>query len=95
MCSAMSSLASPSFYLVELPSLSFMSIFISNDLDTDIETHDNSHLIPTLKLHRKVIHLCIHMVLNKLNQVLVENYLHSSSSFPLAFPVIWGRRYGC
>ena len=34
-----------------------MSIFISNDLDTDIdiETHDNSHLIYTGKLYRKVI----------------------------------------
>ena len=53
-----------------------MSIFISNDLDTDIdiETHDNSHLIPTAKLYRKVIiHLYIHMVLNKFNQILVEN----------------------
>ena len=52
-----------------------MSIFISNDLDTDIdiETHDNSHLIPTAKLYRKVIiHLYIHMVLNKFNQILVE-----------------------
>ena len=31
--------------------------FISNDLDTDIdiETHDNSHLIYTGKLHKKVI----------------------------------------
>ena len=49
-----------------------MSIFISNDLDNDIdiETHDNSHLIPTAKLYRKVIiHLYnfIHMVLNKFN----------------------------
>ena len=42
--------------------------FISNYLDTDIdiETHDNSHLIPTAKLYRTVIiHLYIHMVLNK------------------------------
>ena len=56
-----------------------MSIFISNDLDTDIdiETHDNSHLIPTAKLYRKVIiHLYIHIVLNKFNQILVENDLH-------------------
>ena len=56
-----------------------LSIFISNDLDTDIdiETHDNSHLIPTAKLYRKVtIHLYIHMVLNKFNQILVENDLH-------------------
>ena len=59
-----------------------MSIFISNDLDTDIdiETHDKSHLIPTAKLYRKVIiHLCIHMVLNKFNQILVENDLHIGS----------------
>ena len=58
-----------------------MSIFISNDLDTDIgiETHVNSHLIPTSKLHRKVIHLYLHMVLNKFNQVLVENDLHIGS----------------
>ena len=59
-----------------------MSIFISNDLDTDIdiETHDNSHLIPTAKLYRKVIiHLYIHMVLNKFNQNLVENDLHIGS----------------
>ena len=50
------------------PKNSLMSIFISNDLDTDIdiETHDNSHLIPTSKLHRKLRHL---MVLNKCNQV--------------------------
>ena len=42
-----------------------MSIFISNDLDTDIDigTHDNSYLIPTAKLYRKVIiHLYIHMI---------------------------------
>ena len=55
-----------------------MSIFISNDLDTDIdiETHDNSHLISAAKLCRKVIiHLYIHMVLNKFNQILVENDL--------------------
>ena len=55
-----------------------MSIFISNDLDTDIdiETHDNSHLIPTAKLYRKVI---IHMVLNKFNHILVDNDLHIGS----------------
>ena len=59
-----------------------MSIFISNDIDTDIdlETHDNSHLIPIAKLHRKVIHLYnIHMVLNKCNQILVENDIHIGS----------------
>ena len=59
-----------------------MSIFISNDLDTDIdiETHDNSHLIPVAKLYRKVIiHLYIHMVLNKFNHILVENDLHIGS----------------
>ena len=59
-----------------------MSIFISNDLDTDIdiETHDNSHLIHTAKLYREVIiHLYIHMVLNKFNQILVENDLHIGS----------------
>ena len=60
-----------------------MSIFISNDLgtDIDIETHDNSHLIPTAKLYRKVIiHLYnIHMILNKFNQILVENDLHIGS----------------
>ena len=44
------------------------------------ETHDNSHLIPTAKLYRKVIiHLYIHMVLNKFNQILVENDLHIGS----------------
>ena len=58
-----------------------MYIFTSNDLDNDIdiETHDNSHFIPTSKLHRKVIHFYIHMVLNKCNQVLVENDLHIGS----------------
>ena len=55
-----------------------MYIFISNDLDTDIdiETHDNSYLISMAKLCRKVIiHLYIHMVFNKFNQILVENDL--------------------
>ena len=59
-----------------------MSIFTSNDLDTDIniETHDTSHLIPTAKLHRKVIHLYnIHMVLKKYNHILVANDLHIGS----------------
>ena len=59
-----------------------MSIFISNDLDTDIdiETHDNSHLFPTAKFYIQVIiHLYIHMVLNKFNQMLVKNDLHIGS----------------
>ena len=42
-----------------------MSIFISNDLDTDIdiETHDNPHLTPAAKLYRKVI---IHLYMKNL-----------------------------
>ena len=61
-----------------------MSIFISNDLDTDIDivTHDNSYLIPTAKLYRKVIiHLYLHMILNKFNHILVENDLHIGNKY--------------
>ena len=58
-----------------------MSNFISNDLDTDIDivTHDNSYLIPTAKLYRKVI--IIHMILNKFNHILVENDIHIGNKY--------------
>ena len=62
-----------------------MSIFISNDLDTDIDigTHDNSYLIPTAKLYTKVIiHLYIYTHdLNTFNQMLVENDLHIGNKY--------------
>ena len=47
------------------------------DVDLDLETQGHSHLIPHIEIAYKIY--IIHMVLNKCNQVLVENDLHIGS----------------
>ena len=47
------------------------------DVDLDLETQGHSHLNPYVEIAYKIY--IIHMVLNKFNQILVENDLHIGS----------------
>ena len=47
------------------------------DVDLDLEIQGHSHLIPPVEIAYKIY--IIHMVLNKFNQIIVENYLHIRS----------------
>ena len=47
------------------------------DVDLDLETQGHSHLIPHVEIAYKIY--IIHMVLNKFNQIIVENDLHIGS----------------
>ena len=45
------------------------------DVDLDLETH----LIPHVEIAYKIYIIHVHMVLNKFNQIIVENDLHIAS----------------
>ena len=49
------------------------------DVDLDLETQGHSHLIPHVEIAYKIYIRPIHMVLNKFNQIIVENDLHIGS----------------
>ena len=52
-----------------------MTFILDVDLDLDLETQ--GHLIPHVEIAYKIY--IIHMVLNKFNQIIVENDLHIGS----------------
>ena len=77
---------------------SLLHEYLITDLNTEKKTKST---VKKYKLYFGIsvsLRTCIHVLsLNYVNFMLLQYVVNSqsSSSFPLAFPVIWGRRYGC